>query len=226
MSTRCHIGFFSKNMKSPKNPEALIYKHSDGYPEGVLPTLIPFCVDFNNRRGLDDTEYAAAHCVALFINETNEGRKQYDPEGKYSYLGYGISKRMHGDIEYFYAVSPGRIKVYSVDNVDRLDTWRLLGDVVWDKKGIEYKSYIVTRNTCEICDAVKEVGCKVPTFDPEDAEPLEFPSGLQKCLEKLISVQYGDREKFKEDNGIYSMKNLTKGQAKYYIAKLKEGENA
>jgi hypothetical protein len=38
MSTRCQIGFYPEKPTKDtlQNPDALIYKHSDGYPEGVV----------------------------------------------------------------------------------------------------------------------------------------------------------------------------------------------
>jgi hypothetical protein len=232
MSTRCHIAFYEKEPKSPtakKKFEALLYKHSDGYPEGVLPTLIPFALDFDRKRGLCDCEYAAAHCITVFINDSNDGRKAYDPAGNFSYLGYGIAKAFHGDIEYAYVVSPGLIQVYATPGSEQVETWVLLGEVTWTTRGKDapkFRACGPVRNMAEICDSIKQIVHDVPVCDPEDDERLEFPSPLQKCLEKLISVQYGDREKFKNEHGIYSMKSLTKGQAKYYIKMLKEGEDA
>lgn len=45
MSTRCQIGFYEAEEKDLDNFEALIYRHSDGYPDtehGVLAAIVPF----------------------------------------------------------------------------------------------------------------------------------------------------------------------------------------
>ena len=99
MGTRCQIGFYSKDEKDLHNWEALIYRHWDGYPKGVLPDLLPVLREFDKGRGLDDVEYASAWLVK---------------EWKKDFLNIGISKDIHGDIEYFYAVYPDRVDVWAV----------------------------------------------------------------------------------------------------------------
>jgi hypothetical protein len=121
MSTRCQIGFYEPEATNLKEWEALIYRHSDGYPDsehGVLANIAPILEDFNKNRGLDDVEYAAAWLVAKL---------------KTDYLNIGICKDFHGDIEYFYAVYPDRIDVYSttsawLDNLDP-DKWEKIQTV-------------------------------------------------------------------------------------------------
>ena len=96
MATRCMIGFYEADDKFSK-PTALIYRHLDGYPEGVLNDVIPILQDFDRNRGLDDVEYASAWLVAQLKDD---------------YPNIGICKHLRGDIEYYYAVYPGRIDVY------------------------------------------------------------------------------------------------------------------
>ena len=121
MSTRCQIGFYESKDQKNSEFEALIYKHSDGYPDGVLPTLVPMCQVFEERRGMTDTEYLAAWVLASFISfHIKQGRK-LSKELRFiknrdgiDCLGFGICKGFHGDIEYFYKVSPNLIQVYEV----------------------------------------------------------------------------------------------------------------
>ncbi len=98
MSTRCQIGFYEPEAKDLTDFEALIYRHLDGYPEGVLPVIVPILKDFDINRGLDDVEYSAAWMVAKL---------------KDGYLNIGICKDFHGDINFFYAVYPDHIDVYN-----------------------------------------------------------------------------------------------------------------
>lgn len=131
MSTRAHIGFFEKEPTEAERtkPEVLIYKHSDGYPEGTLPQLTEFCKLFNEHRGLRDNEYATARCVQFMTNyddkemaewHKEQGRKENNPT--WSFLGYGVGTGFHGDIEYYYVVTPEEIKVYAVGyNYDEED---------------------------------------------------------------------------------------------------------
>jgi hypothetical protein len=120
-------------------PNALIYKHSDGYPlektnegekYGMLVDLPPFLRKFNKLRGLDDAEYAAAQTLYFLIKKSNEHRIAWNKECKkhklyvnespqererYNFLGYGIDNVFHGDIEYYYAVRGNELEVYSVN---------------------------------------------------------------------------------------------------------------
>lgn len=94
MATRAHIAFYETTSQQLDHPNALLYRHCDGYPEDVLADLVPFLRRFDRERGLDDIEYAAARLLHHMI-------EQNAPDGT---LGYGISDTLHGDIEYLYAV--------------------------------------------------------------------------------------------------------------------------
>jgi len=119
MSTRCQIGFYESKPTDLNKWEALIYRHSDGYPDtehGVIATILPILADFNTNRGLEDSEYASAWLVAQL---------------KTDYLNIGISKDFHWDIRYFYAVYPSQVDVYKTAygrDYEILDAneWRLI----------------------------------------------------------------------------------------------------
>lgn len=81
-----------------------IYKHYDGYPEGVIPILAPFTLEFAQGRGADP-EYFIAQCLGRFA------RADYGPGGA-NYTGWGLCTEYHGDIEYLYICYPnGRLTV-------------------------------------------------------------------------------------------------------------------
>ena len=61
MSTRSQLGFYSSKEDGIEDWKALIYVHSDGNPEYILPQIVPFLQAW--RRGLDDSEYAAARLL-------------------------------------------------------------------------------------------------------------------------------------------------------------------
>lgn len=105
MSTRCQLGFYRSAEQSLDTPDAVIYQHCDGYPEGVLPTLLKWAKDFNKQRGLGDAEYAAARCLVALIIAAN---------GLEDVIGFGISdtRQLHSDIEYYYRVDPSGVTVY------------------------------------------------------------------------------------------------------------------
>lgn len=109
MSTRCQIGFYHSKDQPLDPPDALFYRHSDGYPDsehGVVEQLMPFLKTFHASRGLGDAEYAAARALVHLIKVS---RPNDD-------LGYGIDgpNGLHGDIEYFYRVDPSGLTVYAV----------------------------------------------------------------------------------------------------------------
>jgi len=113
MSTRCQIGFYETGETNLEKWEALLYRHSDGYPEsehGVISTIKPILDDFQANRGLDDLEYASAWLVAKL---------------KTDYLNIGISNGFHGDIEYFYAIYPDKMVVYETPTDNPRD-WKAL----------------------------------------------------------------------------------------------------
>ena len=124
MSTRCQIGFYRAGAKLDRY-EALIYKHHDGYPEGVLPLLTKFCKEFQAARGLDDVEYAAAqYLYELILDVQGPGPRDYP--------FFGISNAFHGDTLFYYAVYPDRIEVYEipmagVENYHKIQTIKLKG---------------------------------------------------------------------------------------------------
>lgn len=105
MATRSHLAFYETPAQPLDQPNALIYRHWDGYPEAVLP-LVSYLAEFEQRRGMRDVEYLAARTLGHFLNLS-------DPDGV---LGYGIADSFHGDIECVYAIYGGtrQVVVYEV----------------------------------------------------------------------------------------------------------------
>lgn len=131
MSTRCQIGFYEEEEKDLSKFEALLYRHSDGYPDteyGVVAAVLPFLKWWANGRGVHDFEYCAARLLQYLCNEydgrtasyRNEANSVFAPETPEEFtgtLGHGISKHFHGDIEYLYAIRPSRVEVYEVGDM-------------------------------------------------------------------------------------------------------------
>jgi len=115
MLTRCQIGFYAQKTDKLKNPLVLIYKHSDGYEEGILPQLIEFHKLFIDSRGYDE-EYYPARLIQFLTNHSDKELASFTDRDKkiVDLLGYGISQGLHGDIEYYYAIYENRIEVYKV----------------------------------------------------------------------------------------------------------------
>jgi hypothetical protein len=137
MSTRAQIGFYDQPLSGSPDmatveAEPLIYRHSDGYPGsqtegGVLPEILPFLKWFTAERGWD-AEYLSARLLGYLIREHDTAMVKYAISAFGGLTGFGISKGIHGDIEYFYAVSPNLVQVYTM----RGDTLTLVQAVHFD----------------------------------------------------------------------------------------------
>jgi hypothetical protein len=124
MSTRCQIAI--------EGSPVYVYKHSDGYPAGVLPVLLPFRDRFYEGRGYDPEYFLARLLMAFGVEERTDAAHTLanpdpsDPYYKYAasharkvmegkeVLSYGIDTVIHGDIEFFYWVGKdGTVRVHA-----------------------------------------------------------------------------------------------------------------
>lgn len=93
--------------------DVMIYKHSDSYPEGVMPTLKDIVSTFADERG-NDPAYALAQIMRAYARRDEEERQAIladdEQEGWNSIYeephmtGWGLDCVQHGDIEYLYEV--------------------------------------------------------------------------------------------------------------------------
>ena len=134
MSTRCQIAFYSKQPETNKelieNVKTILYKHHDGYPEGILPVIKPFLIEWSKKRGLDDYEYASARLLQYLCNAQDKIEEELSEEYEYrtstQTLGLGICNVFHADIAFLYAVYPSGLEVYIVtgnDQFEKIDTF-------------------------------------------------------------------------------------------------------
>ena len=141
MSTRCQLGVFQNKDAEIYNCDVYVYKHSDGYPGkadgsefGVLPLILPFLEDFQKLRGISDFSYCAARLVQHLTNDSDKTRAY--PE--FRMLGYGLdcggAKGIHGDIEFFYHISPEAVKVFQTHNPDDPKTWKLIEEIALEPR--------------------------------------------------------------------------------------------
>ncbi len=130
MSTRAQIRF-----EEGGDPVAVIYKHSDGYPEGVIADIVEFSAwltEAPEPRPLRDLEYAAANLVYWYKTRLAAMRRGAEK------LGVGIcptdAEHIHGDTEYLYVLDDrGNIKVsYHIGYRDRPRNW---DSVAWEYTG-------------------------------------------------------------------------------------------
>lgn len=110
MSTRAQI-CIKRDTEGFKDTGGIyIYKHSDGYPEGVLPTLAPFVERFTKNRG-DDPCYLLCQIVRAFAVVDFKSERLND--GAYGqFTGWGLDTVEHGDIEYLYEIDSATGKIY------------------------------------------------------------------------------------------------------------------
>lgn len=111
MSTRCTVHFTNPTWST--GPEAIIYRHSDGYPETMVPDLAEFfdavkAQTHDTRFG--DPSYLAAKYVVWLASQF--AVKYSFPDGKFTttptapldFLSVGVMQKDPLDIEYRYVV--------------------------------------------------------------------------------------------------------------------------
>ena len=116
MSTRCNVVIKDAYTK------LFFYRHSDGYPDGTMPSLRIFMDWLRNRNIRDNTGQAAGWLIVLGAMEY-DSIPDYDLEGKLEGLtaaygdkstfqppkgwkcgAYEPTNGIHGDIEYLYII--------------------------------------------------------------------------------------------------------------------------
>jgi len=121
MSTRSNIVV--------KGNDSVIYKHCDGYPEGILPILVPFLKIFKSNRG-NDPHYCLASILREFTRQeiihSDDWFKVVDKGSETPRefcMSYGIQTWISEDIDYLYVVDleySGYLDTYEILSNDRL----------------------------------------------------------------------------------------------------------
>jgi hypothetical protein len=127
MSTRSQLRFVDSSIEWSDTVQ--VYRHSDGYPEGVLPDLRQLR-DLQNRTGTErGPTYTAANFILLqklrgmkmYVGDAPPIRtcidiedvldpEKWDVDQPHFLLGYGVenpASGIHGDEEYLYIVDVG-----------------------------------------------------------------------------------------------------------------------
>jgi len=112
MSTRCRIDFVIKwiDENGKEHIERrCVYRHSDGYPEDVIPDLKKF-LKWNAGRN-NDVEYTTANFIywskRRMEKYLGKGEKWVDKDNNsICHIGFGVCAEdcWHGDLEYYYEV--------------------------------------------------------------------------------------------------------------------------
>lgn len=107
MSTRCTTSFYSGD---DTIPEAIIYRHTDGYPEGAGADLIEFLDDLEKNvpdNRFDDPAYLAAKYVVFLARMFNTDYAGNPKEHPLDFLSVGVCKTDPDDIAFRYEVRCG-----------------------------------------------------------------------------------------------------------------------
>jgi len=119
--------------------EAKIYRHSDGYPEGLGQDLLEFLRELKNNvldNRFDDAGYLAAKWV---VRDATMNRRYTNGEPHdLNFLGVGVVAADPGDIEYRYEVFCGdfdddglpKVMVYDIYTGVTLNLGQCLNDGV------------------------------------------------------------------------------------------------
>ena len=107
MSTRANVIIIDKF-----GDELIFYRHSDGYPDGTLPTLNEFLDLVKSGTIRDNVEQASGHLILI-------GNKEYGKNtiDHWKVGAYEPSVGIHGDIEYLYVIDLEQKKIF-IDNKD------------------------------------------------------------------------------------------------------------
>lgn len=98
MSTRANI------IIKDKWDELWFYRHSDGYPEGTLPTLNKFLKMVTEGKIRDNLTQAAGWLIVIGHEEYAKSREKYPSLSGWKVGAYEPTTAQHGDIEFLYTV--------------------------------------------------------------------------------------------------------------------------
>lgn len=116
MSTRCTVHF--KDGGHEAHSEAIIYRHSDGYTECMIPDLANFfkaVQDQTNDTRFSDPSYLASKYVVWLASQFSRNLEKVNGEyvwvngSPLDFLSVGVVQSDPGDIEYRYTVRCDKI---------------------------------------------------------------------------------------------------------------------
>ena len=103
MSTRANI-----LIKDSFGDELQFYRHSDGYPEGTMPTLEKFLDLIKSGKIRNNVNQAAGWLIVIGHEEYKQTRKQW-PSSAWKVGAYEPTTGEHGDIDYLYTIDLEKI---------------------------------------------------------------------------------------------------------------------
>ena len=100
MSTRAHI-----IVSDDSDEKILFYRHSDGDPEGTLPTLNQFLDMVKSGKLRDEAAQSAGWLIVIGHDEYKEMREKYSEVMGWKVGAYEPTTCIHGDEDYIYEVN-------------------------------------------------------------------------------------------------------------------------
>ena len=101
-----------------KGCEHAIYKHCDGYPDGILPWLKPIVAAFHKERG-DDPSYLLAQIVRQYVFSHENKADDTNRLLAFKFTGWGIvgpNDDLGQEYEYEIDAKTGKIKVITINS--------------------------------------------------------------------------------------------------------------
>lgn len=145
----------------------IFYRHSDGYPEGVAPTLQKFVDWVAEGKLRNNTGQAAGWLIMLgaleyqTIPKLKEGAKKYSldfemKESEYAFMDWKVgayepTDNIHGDIEYLYLID---LRNPSVKSIKKWDSGYLSPQFV-EREAVK-KSGVIIKPSKKTTDQVAE----------------------------------------------------------------------
>lgn len=127
MSTRCHVMVLDEN-SDPERP-ILLYRHTDGYEDGVRPTLDNLCSWIQDGAVGGDAEIAAGWLILFGLQENLKDlgltnipfhtiRPGREKENLSRLGGYEPCSEVHGDVSYLHIVDAVNGKWHTIELLD------------------------------------------------------------------------------------------------------------
>jgi len=112
MSTRANVIIKDSYVK------LYFYRHSDGYPEGTLPTLKKFMLWVKEKKIRQNATQSSGWLIIIGAEEYNQEKNKtlesFNPANNFSGWKVGAyepTDNIHGDIEYLYVLDLEKIKI-------------------------------------------------------------------------------------------------------------------
>jgi hypothetical protein len=127
MSTRCNI------IITDGEDQLIFYRHSDGYPEGALPTLKKFMQWVKEGKIRDNVEQSAGWLILIGAKEYDSvyiggGKRELkqtltEPNSSDTFSGwqcgaYEPATSIHGDIEWLYTLNLSKLTITVQEVID------------------------------------------------------------------------------------------------------------